>query len=275
MQREDKQIGGAGQLNQPFRLWLVCGEKFMNTIKILVLVFILLAFEGCSAETGKSQIIKTNVQEKNQVRESSTVNKSLSNNIQEELQIRETDIDSIKNTKGLIVLSNRYGKNDFIRFYNEDGSLWYEFTFYYDDSDGKFEYENENFAPFSFHPDYFSLALRCVGEDESRFEVIVNEETGLKKFVRKADKTLKFETLENHILKTFAIDFNRTENPLRKIPEGEIKVVDLPKEITFHPVEVKGEWLKVRWDNTKKDTDFGWIKWKENDKILIELFYFA
>ncbi len=247
----------------------------MNTIKILVLVLVLLAFEGCSAETGKSQIIKTNIQETNQVRESSTVNKSLSNNIKEELQVKQADIDSIKNTKGLIVLSNRYGKNDFIRFYNEDGSLWYEFTFYYDDSDGKFEYENENFAPFSFHQDYFVLALRCVGEDNSHFEVIVNEETGLKKFVRKADKTLKFETLEKHILKSFAIDFNRTENPLRKIPEGEIKVVDLPKEITFHPVEVKGEWLKVRWDNTKKDTDFGWIKWKENDKILIELFYFA
>lgn len=242
---------------------------------IICLAVAVLAFSTCSANTDM-QVIKPNYQEINRNIDRLEVNGNLAKaNTQKELQVRQSDTDSIKNTKGLIVLSNRYGNNDFIRFYNEDESLWYEFTFYYDDSDGKFEYENEDFAPFAFHPDYFSLALRCVGEDKSRFEVIVNEETGLKKFVRKTDKTLKFETFENHILKTFSIDFNRTENPLRKIPEGEIKVVDLPKEVTFHPVEIKGEWLKVRWDNTKKDTDFGWVRWKENDKILIKLFYFS
>jgi hypothetical protein len=187
------------------------------------------------------------------------------------------DVASIKNTKGLITLSDKYGKNDFIRFYNEDGSLWYEFTYYYDDSDGKFEYENENFRAFAFHIEYFVLALKCVGEDKNRYEVMVNEETGLKKFVRKDDPTLKFKTWEQHILKLFAVGFNREENPLREMPEGKVKTIELPKEVFFHPVEIKGERLKVSWDVTKHgdNAGSGWIKWKADEKLLIELFYFA
>jgi hypothetical protein len=185
--------------------------------------------------------------------------------------------ESIKNAKGLIVLSDQYGKNDFIRFYNEDGSLWYEFTFYYDDSDGKFEYKNENFQPFAFHQDYFSLALKCIGEDKNRYEVIVNEETGLKKFVKKNEPTLKFQHWEDHITKAFAVDFNRDENSLLEIPKGKIKVVQLPNEITFYPVKIEGEWLKVSWNITKHEDNAGsgWIKWKADEKLLIDLFYFA
>jgi len=189
----------------------------------------------------------------------------------------QIDKSVIKNTKGLIVLSGRYGKSDYIRFYNEDGTLWYEFTFYYATAGGKFE-SNEDFLPFAFHPDYFSLALKCTGEDKNRYEVIVNEETELKKFVRKDDPTLKFETWDEHVTKAFAVDFNQAENPLRESPDGKAKNVDLPKELTFHPVEVKGEWLKVRWDGLqqpKKDAGLGWVKWRDNDHILVELFYFA
>jgi hypothetical protein len=180
---------------------------------------------------------------------------------------------------GIITLNEEsYGKDKFIHIYNQDGSLWYQFTFYYNDSGRKFEYANENFKPFAFHLDYFVLALRCLDEDGNHYEVIVDEETGLKKFVRKDDETLKFETWEQHILKTFAVDFDREKNPLRETPGGKIKKVDLPKEVTFHPVEISGEWLKVRWDISKKkknNTEFGWIKWKENNNLLVELFYFS
>lgn len=100
---------------------------------------------------------------------------------------------SVKDSIGLVVLSDKYPssdeikeKDDFVRFYNEDGSLWYEFTFYYDDSDGKFEYENDDFRPLSFHPDHFLLVLRCIDEDKDRYKVIVNENKEITKFVKKS-----------------------------------------------------------------------------------------
>jgi hypothetical protein len=195
-----------------------------------------------------------------------------------QLDVNHVANTSIKNTKGLLVLSDRYSKDEFIRFYNDDGSLWYEFTFYYDDKDGKFEYENANFAPFAFHRDYFLLALKCTSEDKNRYEVIVNEETGLRKFVKKDDPTLKFQSWEDHVKGAFAVKFNQRENPLRGFPKDKVNSIGLPNDVTLHPVEVNGDWLKVRWDglpDPKKAAGSGWVKWRDDNQILVELFYFA
>lgn len=181
------------------------------------------------------------------------------------------------NSLGLIVLSKGYGQKDFIHIYNKDGSLWYKFTFYYDDSDGNFEYANDRFRPFAFHPDYFLLALKCVRKDSGRYEVIVNEETGLKKYVKANDHTLKFETWGDHILKIFSVSFDRKVNPILEVPQGRVKRGAVP-DVPIHPVKVKGEWLKVKWSATKGERakyNSGWIRWKRGERLLVELFYFA
>jgi hypothetical protein len=246
---------------------------------IVCAILIVLIFSACSTQVGETRFLEQNNQETYQSKEPREVSADLVEaNTQKEQKVLQTDKTSLRNTKGLIVLSDRYGKKDFIRLYNEDGSLWYEFTYYYDDSDGKFEYENQDFLPFAFHPDYFILALRCVGEDENRYEVIVNEETGLKKFVRKDDPALKLVTWEKYVIKAFAVSFDRKENPLRERPNRTIMQVDLPNEVLFHPLEIKDNWLKVCWDDSrkgKKCTGTGWVKWRDENYLLIELFYFS
>ena len=138
-------------------------------MKVFCLVLIFLTSQVCFTEVAGNQVLTTNNREINQNKKNQEVNRVI----------------RVKETKGLIILSDRHSKNDFVCFYNKDGSLWYEFTFYYDDKDGKFEYENKNFDPFAFHPDYFLLALKCVGSDKNRYEVIVNEKKRLRKFVKK------------------------------------------------------------------------------------------
>jgi len=203
--------------------------------------------------------------------EASPVIEQISDNIEIEYPV-------IENTIGLVVLSDNYEKGDFVEIYNEDGSLWHKLTHYYDDSDGDFEYANENFRPFAFHPDYFVLALKCVGKKGNRYEVIVNEEKNLKKYVKANAKVLKFETWEQHLLRLFAVGFNEKENPMLEVPQGQAKKI-LKTDATFHPVEVRGEWLKVKWDTTTEtqtkeaEQDFGWLRWKKDGKLLIELFH--
>lgn len=191
---------------------------------------------------------------------------------------------SIKNNLGLITLSDKYpsfdekrDKSDFIRFYNEDGSLWYEFTFYYDDSDGKFEYQNDNFRAFSFHPDYSLISLRCVGEDKNRYEVIVNEETGLKKYVKKNDENLRLESWEDHILNTFSIDLKKAKNKVFETLDGKELKPDFERIERFEAVEIKDDWLKVKWEipNKKEEFELGWVRWKKDDIVLIDWFYIA
>lgn len=192
----------------------------------------------------------------------------------------EGQVSKTSNSLGLIVLSESYSEKGFIHIYNDDGSLWHKFTFYYDDSDGEFEYDNVNFRPFAFHPDYFLLALKCVRKEAGRYQVIVNEETRLKKYVKTNDPFLRFETWENHILKAFSVGFNRKENPVLNVPQGRVKKVVM-KDSPFHPVGVRGEWLRVKWgvmdgtDGKRAKHNSGWIRWKKGDRLLIELFYIS
>lgn len=186
----------------------------------------------------------------------------------------------IRNTKGVLVLG-QFRKGDFVRFYNQDETLWYEFTYFYDDSDGKFEYTNDKFRPFAFHPDYFLLVLKCTEANDKFFEVIVNEETGLKKYVRANDPVFKFETWPELILSTSAVNFERKLNPVLEAPTGQIQKGLFPKDITFRPIEIRGDWLKIEWQteqrpqsrNNKHAT--GWVRWKEDGRLLIELYFFA
>ncbi|MBX3244961.1 MAG: hypothetical protein KF685_10930 [Acidobacteria bacterium] len=233
----------------------------MKTLLFLLLLSVSAIFIGCSTGTNDKRVSED-------VQPVASSKQAVSD--------ADANKDLIGDSKGVIVLSDKYSKDDFIRIYNEDGSLWHEFTYYYDDSDGKFEYEKEDFAPFSFHPDYFGLALKCVGEDAERYEVVVNEDTGLRKFLKKNDPTIKLESWEKHLLELFAVDFNKQENPAREEPDGRIIDLNFPKDVTFHPVEIKGDWMKVRFvDLEKKHMKFAWIKWNENGKFLLEVFYMA
>lgn len=179
---------------------------------------------------------------------------------------------------GVVVLGDRHRKGDFVHIYNEDGSLWYKFSFY---DEAVPRQQNDDFKPFSFHPDYFVLALRCVGKGGGRLEVVVNEETGLKKYVREDDTSLKFRAWEEHILQVFAVDFNPEDNPVLEKPGGNAKSIDFSKRLTFHPAEVDGDWLKVRWSSTGQakgtgESDHsGWVRWKKDGVIAIELIYFS
>ena len=190
---------------------------------------------------------------------------------------------SLKNSTGVITLNkNRYNKARKLQFFNEDGSLWYEFSFYDDDADNSLDEAKKEFQPFSFHRDYFVLALKCVGKDANRFQVVVNESTRLTKFIGRRDASFKFQTWEEHILDLFAVGFDSSNNPLRIRPGDYVRTLPLPSdEVTFQPLQIKGNWLKVRWkvsgDSKGKNNKlrYGWVKWKQNSELVVELFYIS
>jgi len=65
--------------------------------------------------------------------------------------------------------------------------------------------------------------------------VIVIEDTGLKKFVKKDYTALKVQSWEEHLKTAFAVRFDQVENPLRKSPNGKVKNVGLPEDVFFTP----------------------------------------
>lgn len=187
---------------------------------------------------------------------------------------------NIKNTIGVVVL-NKFVKGDFVRFYNADGSLWYEFSYFYDDSDGKFDYPNDDFRPFAFHQDYFLLVLKCTERSDKFLEVVVNEETGLRKYVKANDRVLKLKRWEEFVLSVYAVKFDREANPILQAPNGQPNNVAIPSDANFRPVETDGDWLKIRCDaaaepaGKPKPNGGGWIRWKSAGKLLVDFSYFA
>lgn len=182
------------------------------------------------------------------------------------------------NSIGIITLSEPHDGNKFIEFLNNDDSVWYKLKFHYDDSNGKWDYPNPEFMIVSFHPDYYLFNVKCIRELGSFYEVEVNHESGLTKKMRKSE-LIKLISWEDYVLNVFSIGFDDKLNPICENKEGNTLEINLSDEVIFQPVEIQGEWMKIKWskdffvENPK--FDYGWVKWKEGNKIIIELYFFA
>lgn len=231
----------------------------MKSVFLFVLVLVMACHQG---KSDKNIGHKNNEPQRNAVS-----SKKISNSKQ------QSDNNLIDGTVGVISVTENLTEKDTIRLFNEDGSLWYKFSFFYDDSDGKFDFPNDKFKPLAFHPDYFLLALTVTDKLNDRYEVTVNETTGLRKYLK--DKNfLLFRTWEEHILSVFSVDFNEANNPLLEKPSENADRAYYDKDEFYHPSQIKGEWLQVKW-GSEGSWKYGWIKWKDGEKLLIELFYFA
>lgn len=195
----------------------------------------------------------------------------------------------IGDSKGLMVLTRNYGREDTIRIYNSDGSPWYEFSYYDEEGFDELANLNTDFKPFAFHPDYLLLGLRVVGEDDRRYEVVVNEESDLRKFVRKDDDNLMYEEFGPNILTAFAIEFDPAANPLLDARAGKKIETDYSKITRFEPSQVDGDWLRLDWKPQEKDEKAGnsavspdkssdatgWIRWRKGTKMLVKIYYIS
>ncbi|MEZ5306401.1 MAG: hypothetical protein R2684_04565 [Pyrinomonadaceae bacterium] len=76
---------------------------------------------------------------------------------------------------GIVTLGPNYSEADsMIDIENEDGSRWHQFSFYYDDSDGKYDFAREDFHPYHLDPDYSGLGFECLSETEDSYKVVVD-----------------------------------------------------------------------------------------------------
>jgi len=173
---------------------------------------------------------------------------------------------------GVVVLGD-YTERDTVKLYNDDGSLWYRFTYYYDDSDGKWDYPNEEFRPRAFHPDYFSLGLDVVADVGTAYVVVVNNDTGVKKRIPKAP-FLRFVTWEQYVLGSFAVSFDTASNPIRTAPRAKASVVRHDREDVDHPVLIQGDWLRVRWGR-EGAWSYGWLRWRNGGRLAVYVHPFA
>lgn len=183
----------------------------------------------------------------------------------------------LRNSIGLIVTDlDRASNAKSLHVYNKDGSLWYNFPFGELDEAQNSDLAATNFQPFRYNSSESMVAMNIIGEDTAFFEVVVNEATGVTKYVRKSDPILRHSTWADYVLDCFAVEFDPRTNPIVEEPNG--PGLNRPVEAKptyFYPQKISGDWLKISWkptENAASSTQSGWIRWRKNNKIVINLF---
>lgn len=221
-------------------------------MKYLVLTNLLLLFSCTNvSSTGKL--------EEEDVVEATTQNES-SNSI------------NVENSIGVLSLNDNVPvtKNDTIKLLNDDGSLWHQFSYFYDDSDGEYDFQYDEFQPYVFHPDYFLLGLIVTEEiNGDSFKVIVNQSSSLEKVIKMNEK-LVLNTWEEAVLKSSSITFNASVNSVRDKQSQDSESYEIPKDAVLKPVSISEDWLKVEW-TVDSEKQSGWIQWKRDGLLIIDL----
>lgn len=168
---------------------------------------------------------------------------------------------------------------------NQDGTEWMNFGFDYENlvkdrlnysmSDIKKLYHwNNDFHPYFTDFDNAEIMFRCVGVKDGYFRVIVNDSTGLEKLIKKTPQWTLHDW-PNHLTKSVCtIDFDKDSNPMRLLNGDNSAKIKINGELdpAIQIVKVDGDWIKIKCQ-VDDNTITGWIKWKENERVIIDLYY--
>ena len=153
--------------------------------------------------------------------------------------------------------------------------------------------DNEiNFCSKFFKPDYGIMHFICISRNSISYKILVNFSDILYLPVKKG---YKFKSWDNYIYQSFGIrrKINKgTTNLLRSNPSDNSIALDIPKGLEcFCPMKINGNWVQVKYDcfYNKEDNPYeglpcyqyimkckkpltGWLKWRDKNKLLIDIF---
>lgn len=127
---------------------------------------------------------------------------------------------------------------------------------------------------FAYYPEYYILFLEGYQQKDGIYKVCLNNDTISFNHI---DGVTFFETWEEHVKSSFII--TSKENPLMKIPADFSTIIDLNyNEFSFTVVKVDKDWIYVVCDSDCEGCDdgktvSGWVRWRENNNLLVELRY--
>jgi hypothetical protein len=156
-------------------------------------------------------------------------------------------------------------------------------------------YEDENkidFCSMFYKPDYGIMTFVVVGENTKSYKIM----TGLTeyKFLPKT-KEYEFKTWEKYILESLGVRRkieSEIKQQLKEQSTEDSKDLKIPEgHELFCPMEIKGDWIKVKYDcfYNAETSEYegqpcnnyidkcerpltGWIKWRNQNELLIDIF---
>jgi hypothetical protein len=165
-------------------------------------------------------------------------------------------------------------RSDTIRIYHADQSLYGAIYSENDETEPAFN-GSDSLAIRSYFPDYYVMILDGYELSDGKYRVIIG---GSEKYIEHKAGITVFEDWASHLKSSFIV--TQANNPLRETPAIEGKTVgDYDYEhLSFETIKINGDWAQVVCNmdcegcpNQQPIT--GWLKWKEGNRLLIELYY--
>lgn len=165
----------------------------------------------------------------------------------------------------LLVLRDDYIKNNFITIYNEDNSIWKSFKF--DDL-----FSDKEFEPYAINPENNLLVFKVVNKENDFYEIIVNETTNNKKYIKISNPNFRYLTLSDFVLTVAFVDINPKTNSLYQKPNEKSKQLIYNKNEFYRPIKISNNWLMIE----DSDNQIYWVKWiDEKGELIIDLLFDA
>jgi hypothetical protein len=132
----------------------------------------------------------------------------------------------------------------------------------------EYTYTPKYIVPVFFKPDYNIFYIVCLDNQKEYYKVL--SANGEEYLVSKAQT--KFISWEEFLKSTTGIsNLDWSENPLRKEPFEKSKIITLKDtDATFNVIRVKKDWIEIQSDNNTNQK--GWIQWKKENRLLIEIY---
>lgn len=132
--------------------------------------------------------------------------------------------------------------------------------------------------PESVWLDYSIFIFRYTNIEGNWIEVVVNNETMNKKWIQKSG-TLNVKSWEKFLVENTTAIEPLIPTDIKAEPDADSKTIrKSTKEDCFEAVEVKGDWIRLRTNETLECNEHptpiksGWIKWREANKLMINFF---
>lgn len=139
-------------------------------------------------------------------------------------------------------------------------------------------------------PDYGILHFVCLNQDSNFYRVMINSKDFA--FIQKTNKMI-FKTWTEYLMSVYGLGRSHTaigdfknQSVLKDI-SNPVDTLTIPNGIElFCPIEIKGDWIKIQYDcdNTESiacaekrlNCDYpliGWIRWRDENKFLIDIYH--
>lgn len=158
-----------------------------------------------------------------------------------------------------------------------------------------FEDQGEDIAPFKYKPEDTLMQFVCLKYSKNFIKVLINFNEA--KYL-KWKKAYKLKKWNSYIFQSYGVQRKKNaaeeplmDNQLRQFNNDEAKVIEVPPgNELFCPVKVTGDWLKVKYDcNSTEYEDHadepclnyinnceplitGWLRWKKDNVLLLDIF---